>query len=566
LRNRKRRNTFFIHANWIKWRQREMIWKQQNEKRMKEQDRIIKSFFVISLSIILSACAPQKKVELQPLQLEEFQNKTEAADRLFKTGSYACLKESYQIYQELLSIPHNQKNTKKKLLKTAILLAIRQRELGVHDNTYLNEASVLIQNNPFLSDFMTFVDLADSIRLESKGMRGDIIDESRRADARIERLMENIEKWRQELKEKSVTEEFYAYLYIARNCQLYYSRKEKKVVREEADLTHFQGIFPQSPLIQYKLALCPKEDIESLKKLLEEEPRFHEIYYFLGEQALQRRLLISAEKNFLECFKHIPRSYPTVISLASITFAFEELDNSLDFYDKAIALAPESRDALLGKAICLSYLERHDEAIEVCNEILRLGGYYLGDTHYWLAWNQNELERLDEAWESVEKSKAYFIGYSQVFSLAGVIAYKKEEKKVAEKNFQESLRLDPNNCEAAFYLGKIYADRQEWAKSGEYYEKAALCHRGKELALERNISDIEDSSFSEERKQKKIAKKKAQLKKTILTKATFFYNAAAGYFNAKMNEQALKLAQQAVIHSALKEKAEELIQEIKKRK
>jgi tetratricopeptide (TPR) repeat protein len=533
---------------------------------MKEQERIIKNFFVIFFSIILSSCAPKDKVELQPLLLEEFQDKTEAAERLFKTGSYACLKESYQIYQELLSIQHNQKSTKKKLLKTAIILTIRQRELGVHDNTYLDEASALIQDNPFLSDFMTFVDLADSINPGSKGMRGDIIDDSRRAEARRERLMENMEKWRQELKEKSVAEEFYAYLYIARNCQFSYSIKGKKVIREEADLTPFQGIFPQSPLIQYKLALCPKKDMESLKKLLAEESRFHEIYYFLGEQALQRRLLISAEKNFLECFRHIPESLPTVISLASIYFTFEELNNSLNFYEKAIALAPESRNALLGKAACLSFLERHEEAIEVCNEILRLGGYYLGDTHYWLAWNQNELERLDEAWENVEKSKTYFIGYSQVFSLAGVIAYKREEKKVAEKNFQEALRLDPNNCEAAYYLGKIYADRKEWAKSGKYYERAALCQHGKELALERNIAEIEDSSFSEERKQKKIAQKKAQLKKTILTKATFFYNAAAGYFNARMNEQALELAEQASLHNALKKKAEELIQEIKQRK
>jgi len=533
---------------------------------MKEKDRIIKSFFVVFLSIILSACTPKKKLELQPLQLEEYQNKSEAADRLFKTGSYTCLKESYQIYKELLSIPHNQKSTKKKLIKTAILLTIRQRELGVHDSTYMDEASALIQNNPFLSDFMTFVDLADSIRPRSKGIMGDIIDDSRRADAKRDKLKENIEKWGQELNEKSVTEEFFAYLYIAKNCHLAYSIKGKKVIREEVDLTHFHGIFPQSPLIQYKLALCPKEDSESLKELLAEEPRFHEIHYFLGEHALKQRLLISAEKNFLECFKNIPESLPTVISLASITFAFEELDKSLNFYDKAIDLVPEYRDALVGKAVCLSYLERHGDAIEVCNEILRLGGYYLGDTHYWLAWNQNELERLEEAWENVEKCKTYFIGYTQVFSLAGVIAYKKEEKKVAEKNFQEALRLDPNNCEAAFYLGKIYAERQKWAKSGEYYEKAALCQRGKELALERNLAEIEDSAFSEERKQMKIAKKKAQLKKTILAKATFFYNAAAGYFNAGMNEQALELTQQALYHSALREKAEELIQEIKKRK
>ncbi len=539
---------------------------QPEERRMKKIDRALKSVCIIFLLIISFNCAPKKKVALTPLQLEEFQYRAEAADRLYTAGSYTCLKESCQIYTDLLSIPHNQKSIKEKLIKALILLIIRQRELGIHDSTSIDEASVLIQDNPFLSGFSTYLELADSIPVRTKGMRGDIIDDSRRADSRRERLEENIEKWRHELEEKSKTEEFYAYLYIARNCHFSYYIKENKVIRETADLAYLQRIFPRSPLVRFKLSFCPKEDIVSLRKLLQIEPRFYEIHYFLGEQALKRGMLVTAENHFLECFEHIPESLPNVIFLASVYFAFEELEKSLDFYDKALSMAPEFREALLGKAICLSYLERHEEATEVCNEILRLGGFYLGDTYYWLSWNQNELEKLAEAWESIEKSKPYLIGYSQVFSLAGVIAYKKGEKDVAEKNFQEALKLDLNNCEAAFYLGKIYADRQEWARSGEYYERAAFCHYGKELALERKIAEIDGADLSEERKQKMIAKKKVQLKKTVLTKTTFFYNAAAGYFNAGKDEQALKLAEQASSHAALKQKAEELILKIKERK
>ena len=541
-------------------------YKRPEERRMKKKDRVIKSICVIFFLIVSFSCAPKKKVVLTPLQLEEFQDKAEAADSLYTTGSYTCLKESCQIYKDLLSIPHNQKSIKEKLAKAVILLTIRQRELGIHDSTYFDEASALIRNNPFLSGFSTYLELADSIPIRTKGMKGDIMDDSRRSDSRRERLKENIEKWRQELEEKSKTEEFYAYLYITGNCHFSYFIREKEVIRETADLTYFQRIFPHSPLIRYKLSFCPQEDVESLRKLLQTESRFYEIHYFLGEQALKQGLLVTAENHFLECFEHIPESLPTVISLASIYFAFEELEKSLDLYDKALSMAPEFREALLGKAICLSYLERHEEAIEFCNEILSLGGYYLGDTYYWLAWNQNELEKLDEAWESIEKSKPYLIGYSQVFSLAGVIAYKKGEKEIAEKNFHEALKLDPNNCEAAFYLGKISGERQEWARSGEYYERAALCHNGKELSLERKIAEIEGSDFSQERKQKMIAKKKVQLKKTILTKATFFYNAAAGYFNAGMDDQALKLAEKASSHNALKQKAEELILKIKERK
>ena len=56
------------------------------------------------------------------------------------------------------------------------------------------------------------------------------------------------------------------------------------------------------------------------------------------------------------------------------------------------------------------------------------------------------------------------------------------------------------------------------------------------------------------------------MKKIILKIATFYYNAAAGYFNAEMDEEALALAQKAAKHSALKQKAEELILKIKQQK
>ncbi len=424
----------------------------------------------------------------------------------------------------------------------------------------------LIQENPSLAEYSTYLNLVESMHILTKGKRWNFIDDSRKADMAREKFKENIELWNQKLEEKSTTEEFYAYLSIAENCHFPFYLRDKQVIQKKQDFSSLLEIFPESLLIQFKLSLCPEEDIENLRSVLQQEPRYYEIHYFLGDHALKRRLLITAEKNYLECYKHIPESVPAVISLASVYFAFEELEQSLEFYEKAIALVPELREALLGKAICLSYLDRHEEAIEVCQEVLRLGGYLPGDTHYWLAWNQNEMERLDEAWKNVENSKEYLVGYSQVFSLAGVIAFKKKDTDIAEKNFLEALKLDFDNFEASYYLGKIYAAKQEWEKSGKYYESASLCQYRREKATERKITEIENSDFSEERKHKLISKKKFQLRKNVLTKATCFYNAAAGYFNAGKNEEALKLAEQALSHSVLKEKAEELIVQIKARK
>ena len=134
----------------------------------------------------------------------------------------------------------------------------------------------------------------------------------------------------------------------------------------------------------------------------------------------------------------------------------------------------------------------------------------------------------------------------------------------AEKNFKESLELNKKDCEACFYLGSVYSRKEDWEKSGEYFKKAADCNLLTENSLQKKIQEVQDSTFSEARKKKHLTRKKIQLEKIRLTRATAFYNAAAGYFNFGLGEKALPLAEKASKHSSLKEKAEELIQNIKR--
>lgn len=518
----------------------------------------LKKIFIFFLFILFSFCAPKKKIEIAP-QVVKYQNKEKEADTLFKKGSYTCLKEAFQIYHDLLSESNYQEQTKEKLIKTGLLLTLREKELGVLKNKYLEQPSDIIKASPSLPEFSLYLEIVNSIPRETKGVTQDILADTSRVYATRDKLKKNVNTWNEQLKEKSETDEFFAYLYISLNRSLPYYIKTK----EKTDFFRFLEVFPDSPLIQYMLSHYPKENQKSLEELIQREPRFHEAYYYLGEIALRRKQLITAEKNFLKAYEQIPESSSTIISLASIYFSFEELEKSLEFHEEALRMAPAYRAALLGKALCLGYLGKNEEAIEILNMLIKLGKYYMGDAHYWLAWNHNELENLHEAWENIEKGKNYFVGYSQVLSLAGIIAFKKGNLEVAEENLKEALELDRSNCEASYYLGKVYAVYQDWKESGIYFEKAALCNEGKEKKLEDKIKEIENSDFSEERKVRLIKKKRIQLKKTVITKATFFYNAAAGYFNTGMKEQALSLAQKATLHSALKEKAEELILKIK---
>ena len=516
--------------------------------------KLILLFLALNL---LPCCAP-KKPEVTPQQLVEYNILSKEADELYHRGCYESLKRAFELYEQALSFPVFQRENRKKLLKTAILLSLRERELGFLEDAYFKKAAEIIASTPSLSDYSIILKIAGSIPRKAVGIVGDFVETGDIVIVSYDEIKDEITGWVDSLEQKAEIDDFFAYLNICFHSTFSY------LIKEKPDFEAVEQTFPDSYLIRYKLSLYPEENPESLEKLVQDEPAFYEAFYFLGSMALKRRELITAENNFLKAYEHFPQSVSILVSLGSIYFAFEELGKSLEFYKKTLEMAPVHRDALLGKAMCLSYLGRYREAIDICKTMLSLGKYYLGETHYWLAWNQNELEEFENAWENIENSKRYLIGHGQVFFLAGLIAFNQKRLGEAEKNLLEAYKQDASNGDPAYYLGKIKAIQEDWLNSGAYFEMASGNYGRKEELIQKQIDEILNSALSEERKKRYASNKKALLRKTLLIKATSWYNAAAGYHNAGMRAKALQLAIYAATHPALKDKAEELLQLIKK--
>jgi tetratricopeptide (TPR) repeat protein len=512
----------------------------------------------VLLAFLLSGCASKQKPEVTTQQVIEYNNTAKEADSLYGRGCYICLKQAYKLYEQALSLPVFQKKTTEKLLKTAILLGLRERELGILQETYFPKAEGIIAASPYLADYSVLLKIASTIPRKTVGVVGDFVEDGDRIIVSMDEVKADLEEWTEVLKKKATIEEIYAYVAIGFFPTFSY------FIKEELDIESIEQAFPDSPLIRYKLALLPKANPRDLEELAEEDPQFYEAFFFLGRKALKMRMLVTAEKNFLKAYQKILESSSLVISLASIYFAFEELEKSLEFYEKTLAMAPAHRDALLGKAMCLSYLGKHENAISFCNNIIALGKYYLGESHYWLAWNQNELESWDSAWENIEISKNYLIGHGEVFFLAGLIAFNQQRLDEAEKNLLEAHKQNDSNGDPAYYLGKIKNVQEDWLNAGAYFESASRSYEIKENLIQERINAIKDSEFSEERKKKHLARKTSQLRTIQLTKATAWYNAAAGFYNAGFPKKSRQLAEKATSHSALKEKAEDLLNLMKK--
>jgi tetratricopeptide (TPR) repeat protein len=515
---------------------------------------------LVSIIVLSQHCAPEKKISVTPQQMAKFNLAIMQADDYYQSGSYLSLKKAFEVYEHFVNFPALRHKTRIKFLKTALLLSLRQFELSIINHSYLKKAKNLVEVDPALSKFDFYI---ESVKFMSgySGGNSNSYEKYDREDDQLDHFFDwvkdNAALLNEKLQKSAPYDEFFAYLYIAVNENFPYWIKNKQ------DVLPLKKIFAGSPLVQFKLSIFPKIDQSGLKNVISSATDFYEVYGFLGQSELLRGKTLTSEKNFLHMYDHIPNSIWNMLSLTKVYFILEEYDKCLEFNEKILKFSPSHRNALLGKAICLSFLGKHKEAISVCNTILQLGKYNIGESYYWLAWNEKELNKLYSAWKNAQTSKKYLVGHHELLFLSGIIAYKMEDFRQAEKEFKEALKMNPGYCEASYYLGSIYAKRDNWKTSGDHFQSSAQCSQRQETAIKNKIQEIENSSFAEERKQKHLKKKKLQLVSIRMSKATASYNAAASYFNAKMYTQALPLAQEAAKHPNFKKQAEELIVSIK---
>ncbi len=481
------------------------------------------------------------------------------ADALYGAGHYTALRDARRIYGEALEANGRRPGAAEKFVRASIALELRKKDLGVLTSGPDADLDALAAADPALSRYAPWLELVAGLPNKIKGSPGIDQTAGRTLDAQLDWVNARVTAIDGELATAAQTDDLAAALRLTLRREFFFKFEDK--IDREAILDRHRG----SRLAAFQAAVCPAFEAEELEALLALDPGFSEVHYYLGEDALMAGKLLTAERHYLEVNEKIPESLSVLISLAKVAFQMEETEACLEWNEKALALLPTYRDALLGKGLALGYLGRNDEALAVLGRLLELGTYYMGEGHYWTAWNLNELGRLEEARRSIDSAKVFLVGVSDVAALSGIIAYRQGRPDDAERDLREALNLDPSASDAAYYLGRIYADRKAWLDSGIYFAGAALTYEDKERGLETKIAEIEASEMSPDRKARLVARKRAQVLSTQVRKATCQYNGAAGYHNAGSFERALELARLAAGHPAFAEKAAELIKIIQGR-
>jgi tetratricopeptide (TPR) repeat protein len=496
-----------------------------------------------------------------PPSTADARQRLESADAAVRRGCYDCLRDGLTRFEALLADPDVGSDARESAVRTALLLAIRESELGLRSGQYIERARTLLGPADTASpELAGLVDIAEVIASGPVGFTRSATSD--RQLAAILTVARSQERWAHVLRNVMPQDLTASYLWLTLACGSYgYSfpdhDRRDEVMAPVADV----------PLILYKSSTaCGLTASEPLEALLATDPAFREIDYYLGLFALggqTRRLpdLDGADARLRAAYEW-RQDWPTLtLAIGNVAMSAEDFPRAYDFYSRTLAMQPDDADALAGVIRALTYSNRHDEAIAAADRMLAIGRNP-GEAYYWRAMNLARLKRDDDAWQDVERA-SQSLANADVPKLAGIIAINRRDFAVARARLELALGRRRTDCETAYYLQSVLSEQRDWEAAARTAADAGSCFENEETGIQEELATLRASLMAPERKARIVARREQQLASDARMRATAWYNAAAANFNLARADEARRFAEKVADDAFFGERARSLLERLK---
>ena len=433
---------------------------------------------------ISAACAVRQSATAAPGPTT---SSTAAIEALVARGCFRCLTQAYDAALAA--------NDRTRTFEAALLLTARAKELGLPYQPWLERARAALPTGPDWSDYLAIV---EALRIDPLADDRDaVLAETLKHRASAE----TVAGWRADLTSGAGSPQLRAYLELSLVCQYIVADRNVTIA---ATVQRFHDV----PLIEYRAGACGLSQAPHLSAVRETIPEFADVDFLLGRYALDVPRQPDQEealRRFAAARAEFPESPAIVASLGALRRDREEWTEALDAYDATLMLVPTHRDALLGRVVTLSHLARYEDAISAANRIIDLGSWFTGEAYYWRAWNEYHLARIDQARIDTDRAKGLMHNAS-VLVLSGMIEWHEHRFEESEAELQDALTLDAGQCEAAFLLGAVRAERRQWASGAAAFELAQRCYDLSVTLRRETIARITAGPGTEEGKARQIAR------------------------------------------------------------
>ena len=403
----------------------------------------------VVLAIAATGCAGRRPVAVGPVPPA-----TADIEAAIAHGCYRCLEGAFDVAQA--------RGVRQQAFEAATLLVLRSKELGLPYDAWLEQARGLAA--PDGSSSLALA-IAEAIPLDPLTDREAMLNVTGRTRARA-----SLPEWRKGLQEPVGSETFRAYLDVSLVCAFQGA--------PERDTSLAASAGPAVPLLQYRVGICASTHSARLAALRTSDTAYVDADFALGRYALEDSLNPDQDEalgRLQSAASSFPASPAIATMLGQLHQSREEWPQALAAFDAALAAAPRHADASMGRAISLSNLARREEAIETATRVIEAGQWFIGEAHYWRAWNHLQLGRLSLAREDADRARTLMVN-AAVFVLSGLIDWRLRRVDTAEQEFERALTMDFGQCEAAQYLGTVRADRAKLPEAIAAFVQARQCY------------------------------------------------------------------------------------------
>ena len=412
----------------------------------------------VALATVVSACASRKPVTpVAPAPPPS----TRDIEALIEQGCFTCLERALVLADE--------RGARHLAFESSSLLALRAVELGMPGDTWLARARALAADDATRAQYIEIVEAVPPDPL--RGLRDDLLVETQVRN-RIQARLASVASWYEVLQSGPHSNVFRSYLEMTLLCSV--DRRTERTERLDAIVS----TLPDVPLLKYRAGLCDDRHQGLLLAVQSQVPAFVDADYALGRYALrdpEKPDQDAAMRRFKSAAAAFPSSTAIPTTIGNLYQTWEDWPNALTAFDDAIRLLPSHPDALLGRVISLSNLERHEEAIATATQMIDTGRWHLGQAFYWRAWNYFNVGNTQAARSDADRTRTLMVNPA-VFLLSGLIEWRLVRRETAETEFQEALKMDFGQCEAAFYLGGVRFERAKLPEALAAMNQARQCY------------------------------------------------------------------------------------------
>jgi hypothetical protein len=286
-----------------------------------------------------------------------------------------------------------------------------------------------------------------------------------------------------------------------------------------------------------------------------------ETSYFLGRVALPTVQVDGGRKArtlMREAYAAFPLSPAITYLQGSLSQSAGDCREALRFYDETLARKALHENAMLARAVCLSFLREPVAAIAAATSLIDRHTTNQGDALYWRAWNRHQGGDLIPARADIDRAKTLRYNTS-VLTLAGMIEHDQNDLAPAGTDLSAARDLDGSNCIARWYLALVSLKREAWTQTGTQFVEAMDCYRLSALDTERRMHVMEAREDLEpDWRAKQLAGFEAAIKEDRSQESAAAYNAAANFLRGGDRAAAITYADLAARDPVRLPKVEEL--------